>query len=117
LSSRVCAHPAPAGFTNCGPWELLFGARAAVVDFCIGCIMIAAPVFFAPDESVSPPSDWAPSGIQQGKRYDPSVGEGNCILRECIAQACGGGPCTVRQGVPWDRSRHRFGPDRSVVSS
>lgn len=63
---------------------------AAGGDFRIGCIMIAAPVFFAPDEWVSPPSDWAPSGIQIGKRYDLSVGEGNRILRECMERATGG---------------------------
>ena len=52
--------------------------------------MIAAPVFFAPDEWVSPPSDWAPTGIQVGKRYDLSAGEGNRILRECMERATGG---------------------------
>lgn len=65
-------------------------AGTAAGDFRIGCIMIAAPVFFAPDEWVSPPSDWAPSGIQQGKRYDLSAGEGNRILRECMERATGG---------------------------
>jgi len=58
--------------------------------FQIGCIMIAAPVFFVPDEWVRPPADWAKSGIQQGKTYDLSCGEGNRILRECMDRATGG---------------------------
>lgn len=53
-------------------------------DFQIGCIMISAPVFFADSEWISPPSDWAKTGIQQGKKYDLSRGEGLRILQECI---------------------------------
>jgi len=59
-------------------------------EFKIGCIMIAAPVFFVPDEWVRPPADWAERGIQQGKVYDLSAGEGNRILRECMERATGG---------------------------
>jgi putative restriction endonuclease len=68
----------------------LASAGVAAGDFPIGCIMIAAPVFFPRDEWVDPPTDWASSGIQQGKRYDLSVGEGNRILRECMERATGG---------------------------
>jgi putative restriction endonuclease len=53
-------------------------------DFQIGCIMISAPVFFAKSEWVAPPSDWAKTGIQQGKKYDLSSGEGLRILQDCI---------------------------------
>ena len=56
-------------------------------DFSIGCIMIAAPVFFNQDEWVSPPSDWARSGIQQGKTYRLDVGEGQRVFRECLERA------------------------------
>lgn len=60
-------------------------------DFLIGCIMIAAPVFFRPEEWVFPPTDWAKTGIQQGKLYpDLSSGEGNRILRECMERASAG---------------------------
>ena len=59
-------------------------------DFSIGCIMIAAPVFFERDEWVSPPSDWAPSGIQKGKTYDVLRGEGQRLLAECMERATGG---------------------------
>lgn len=56
-------------------------------DFQIGCIMVAAPVFFKPDEWVSAPSDWAKTGIQQGKAYPLAFGEGNRLFRECIELA------------------------------
>jgi len=59
-------------------------------EFKIGCIMIAAPVFFVPDEWVRPPADWASTGIQQGKTYDLMSGDGNRILRECMERATGG---------------------------
>lgn len=59
-------------------------------DFKIGCVMIAAPVFFVPDEWVRPPADWASTGIQQGKTYDLTSGEGNRVLRECMERATGG---------------------------
>lgn len=56
-------------------------------DFQIGCIMISAPIFFTEDEWVMPPKDWAKTGIQQGKRYDLSFGEGLRIKNECLARA------------------------------
>ncbi len=59
-------------------------------EFSIGCIMIAAPVFFVPDEWVNPPRDWAPTGIQVGKLYDMTSGEGDRVLRECMERATGG---------------------------
>ncbi len=57
----------------------------------IGCIMITAPIFFARDEWVAPPVDWARSGIQQGKTYVLNVAEGDRIFRECIERAIVGG--------------------------
>jgi putative restriction endonuclease len=66
------------------------GISGAAGDFRIGCIMIAAPVFFARDEWVDPPRDWAPTGIQVGKGYDLSVGEGARVLRDCMERATGG---------------------------
>ena len=56
-------------------------------DFKIGCIMVAAPVFFKRDEWVSPPGDWAKSGIQQGKTYVLDSGEGYRVLQECLERA------------------------------
>ncbi len=55
--------------------------------FQIGCIMISAPVFFTQDEWILPPNDWAKTGIQQGKTYDLSSGEGRRIREECIRRA------------------------------
>jgi putative restriction endonuclease len=59
-------------------------------DFPIGCIMLSAPVFFAKSEWISPPADWARTGIQQGKRYDLSIGEGRRIREECLSRAQAG---------------------------
>ncbi len=56
-------------------------------DFLIGCIMISAPVFFAENEWVTPPSDWAKTGIQQGKTYNLQIGEGQRVLLDCLALA------------------------------
>jgi putative restriction endonuclease len=59
-------------------------------DFQIGCIMISAPVFFPENQWVTPPSDWARTGIQQGKRYKLDSGEGKRVLEECIECARSG---------------------------
>ena len=56
-------------------------------DFQIGCVMISAPVFFAQDDWVSPPTDWAKTGIQQGKTYQLDGGEGRRILEQCLGRA------------------------------
>ena len=53
-------------------------------DFTIGCVMIKAPYFFPPGEWVEPPTDWAETGIQQGKTYSVEEGEGKRVLLECI---------------------------------
>lgn len=62
--------------------EDAFSARAG--DFKIGCIMIAAPFFFNKSEWIDPPSDWARTGIQQGKGYSLDSGEGLRILQDCL---------------------------------
>lgn len=56
-------------------------------DFQIGCVMVTAPVFFTRDEWVRPPSDWAKTGIQQGKTYGLDAGEGNRVFGECMERA------------------------------
>ena len=58
--------------------------------FKIGCIMVTSPVFFAPDEWVNPPTDWAKTGIQQGKTYSLESGEGHRVLRDCMERASQG---------------------------
>jgi len=56
-------------------------------DFQIGCIMIAAPVFWTQDSWVAPPRDWARTGIQQGKKYALESGEGLRVFQECLERA------------------------------
>lgn len=63
------------------------GPSVRAGDFQIGCVMLSAPVFFAEAEWVAPPSDWAKTGIQQGKAYELQSGEGRRILEECLARA------------------------------
>ncbi len=63
------------------------GPSARFGDFEIGCILISGPVFFAQGEWVSPPIDWAKTGIQQGKTYDLTAGEGRRIAADCFERA------------------------------
>lgn len=56
-------------------------------DFQIGCILLSAPVFFERDEWAAPPSDWAKTGIQQGKIYSLESGEGQRVYRDCLDRA------------------------------
>jgi HNH endonuclease len=63
------------------------GPSVRAGDFQIGCIMLSAPLFFAEGEWVAPPTDWASTGIQQGKRYDLRSGEGRRILEQCLSRA------------------------------
>lgn len=55
-------------------------------DRPISCIVVSAPVFFAPDDWVAPPRDWGRQ-IVQGKRYDLAAGEGRRIWEECLDRA------------------------------
>lgn len=63
------------------------GRSARAGDFQIGCIMIAAPIFFEHTEWVAPPRDWARTGIQQGKTYELNSGEGLRIIEECLRRS------------------------------
>jgi putative restriction endonuclease len=56
-------------------------------NFDIGCVMLTAPVFFDQQEWVAPPTDWSPTGIQTGKVYDVSAGEGARVWVECLDRA------------------------------
>ena len=47
----------------------------ARLDRIIGCVAIALPVFFAPDEWARVPSDWS-RNIVSGRTYDLTTGEG-----------------------------------------
>jgi putative restriction endonuclease len=63
------------------------GRSVRAGNFQIGCVMISAPVFFSRDEWVSPPDDWAKTGIQQGKTYQLDSGEGRRVLEDCLRRA------------------------------
>ena len=51
----------------------------------IGCILLAQPTFFQPDEWVTGPHDWPPANLRH-KRYDLTAGEGLRIWEECLAR-------------------------------
>jgi HNH endonuclease len=55
-------------------------------DRMIGCIAITEPVFFAPDEWVAVPSNWA-RNIVSGRTEDLSRGEGLRMWLDCLERA------------------------------
>ena len=52
----------------------------------IGCILLAAPVFFPREMWVPGPKDW-PETLPGGMGYDPTTGEGYRIWQACIERA------------------------------
>jgi putative restriction endonuclease len=50
----------------------------------IGCIILSSSVFFAEEDWIHGPADWADS-IVTGKTYDTTVGEGKRIWDACVA--------------------------------
>lgn len=90
------------------------GARSG--DFRIGCIMIAAPVFFPREAWVDPPGDWAKTGIQQGKTYALDSGEGRRVIDECLARARGSRYWNVEPEAPLvDEGSPRYGKPVTVT--
>lgn len=67
--------------------KLLAERRRELLDptgsFNIGCLLVSTPVFFSEVDSVRPPADWPRTGVQQGKNYDITEGEGLRIYSEC----------------------------------
>jgi HNH endonuclease len=55
-------------------------------DYPIGCVMLSAPVFFEPEDWITPPADWSPNIVQE-KFYDLSHGEGARVWEGCRALA------------------------------
>jgi putative restriction endonuclease len=49
----------------------------------IGCILLAQPTFFEPQDWVLGPSDWPPANLRH-KRYDITHGEGHRIYETCL---------------------------------
>lgn len=52
----------------------------------IGCLILASPTFFPEHAWVKGPSDWS-TGLQRGKMYELTEGEGQRIHLECQARA------------------------------
>lgn len=52
----------------------------------IGCVLLAAPVFFPPAMWVNGPADWSDNTVA-GAGYDSTQGEGRRIWRECLDRA------------------------------
>lgn len=72
----------------------------------IGCILLAQPTFFQPDEWVAGPRDWPPANLRH-KRYDLTAAEGLRIWEECLARVrsrqtnlANSQPLLVREGSP-----------------
>lgn len=51
----------------------------------IGCILLAQPTFFPPNDWIRGPRDWPPANLRH-KRYDLTDGEGLRIWEECLAR-------------------------------
>jgi putative restriction endonuclease len=70
----------------------------------IGCIFVAFPIFFAPDDWVEPPSDWK-SNVVSGAGYDLASGEGLRIWQQCAERATRQAPAEFLQdaGIVTDR--------------
>lgn len=79
--------------------------RAQAPSNEIGCILLAQPTFFQPDEWVPGPLDWPPANLRH-KRYDLTTGEGRRVWEECLARATStqanpaGRPLLVREESP-----------------
>lgn len=55
-------------------------------QYKIGCLMVAAPVFFDERDWIPQPRDWRSTAVQ-GITYDLSEGEGERVYRECLLRA------------------------------
>jgi putative restriction endonuclease len=62
------------------------GTAPISLDREIGCISIAFPTFFAPDEWVRAPEHWKPN-IVTGRIYDLSAGPGRALWEACVERA------------------------------
>jgi putative restriction endonuclease len=80
------------------------------LDRPIGCISIAFPTFFAPDDWVDVPDDWKPN-IVGGRTYDLSTGAGRRLWDESVARAVGS---TTDPWAPEESAGPRYGEPRLV---
>jgi putative restriction endonuclease len=71
-------------------------------DRVIGCVSIADPVFFPPDEWVGVPADWR-RNIVSGRTYDLRSGVGAELWRACLERAAGGSHEWVEESLERER--------------
>ncbi len=79
-------------------------------DRMIGCVSIAEPIFFPPDEWVPVPGDWQ-RNIVSGRAYDLTSGEGAVLWRACLERA-------ERRAVDWVEEgleQARFGKPKIIM--
>jgi putative restriction endonuclease len=90
------------------------GYRSGPLDplgqYPIGCLLISDPVFFADEDRVAGPSDWARS-IVQGKQLDLEHGEGRRIWQACQLHGLAAGKA---KGVAEASLRERYGAPQLV---
>lgn len=82
------------------------------LDREVGCLSIAFPTFFAPDDWVPVPADWKPN-IVSGRTYELDSGPGREMWDACAARA------VAPTLAPWtsdDTDDPRFGPPRLIES-
>jgi putative restriction endonuclease len=79
-------------------------------DPLIGCVFVRDVAFFAPDESVEPPPDFAPN-IVQGKGYDLSVGAARTYF-DVLLNRLLGATVELDPNGPWRLSGPVYGDPR-----
>jgi putative restriction endonuclease len=86
-------------------------ARGFDLDRETGCISIAFPTFFMPDDWVDPPRDWPRTGTMRGRLYDLAAGEGRHLWDACVARATGE---TVESWMPASTEADRYGEPQII---
>ncbi len=69
-------------------------------DYTIGCVILEQPFFLDTAEWIPAPADWK-RGIQRGKGYDATKGEGRRVWDRLMA-AIGGAPAAVIPDQPYE---------------
>jgi putative restriction endonuclease len=79
-------------------------------DPFIGCVFIRDARFFAPDDVVGPPPDFAPN-IVQGKTYDLAASSGTSYFERILARLLAA-PAEPQAASPWHRPGPVYGDPR-----
>lgn len=81
------------------------GEQHPLGHYPIGCLMIANPVFFEPEDWVPEPAGWA-QNIVSGMGIDTAVGEGKRIFEACLDRLLLRGERTAGPQPPIERDRY-----------